>query len=137
MEVPNYNIEHLIQDVYIPDSGIFYFCDGFIIGEVKEGYHFTWESAKEVIELAYAHYSRDTKLAYISNRINNYSVKPQDWIKFFTQNHNLEQYGVVTYTKSSYTSAALEKFFFRSKLKHFENLTEAIKWVQGKNKKSA
>jgi len=137
VEVAKHNIEHLVEDIYILQSGIYYFCDDFIISEINEGVHYTWDLAEEIIDLAYQHYGKDKKLSYISNRIHNYSVRPQDWIKFFTQDHNLERYAIVTYNKISYAQAAMEKFFFKSKMKRFENLALAIQWVQKMKQKSA
>jgi len=137
VEVAKHNIEHLVEDIYILQSGIFYFCEDFIISEINEGVHFTWDDTGDLIDLAYQHYGNDRKISYISNRINKYSVRPQDWIKFFKEDHNLEHYAIVTYNKISFAQAAMEKFFFKSKMKRFENLALAIQWVQKMKQKSA
>ena len=132
MEIAKHQVSESIEDVYILQTGIFYFFENYIVSEINEGIHFTWQEAKELIGLAYQHYGNDKKISYISNRINTYSVKPQDWIRFFTEDHNLEHYAIVTYSKSSFMTAALEKLFFKSKMKRFENLDAAIKWVENK-----
>lgn len=137
MEVAQHNIAHLVEDIYVLETGVFYFCKDFIISEINEGIHFTWEDAQEIIAIAYEHYGKEKKISYISNRINKYSVRPQDWIKFFTEDHNLENYAIVAYDKISYAQAAIENLFFKSRMGRFENLALAIQWVQEMNQKSA
>ena len=101
------------------NRGVFYFCTDYIISEIKEGITFNWETAQQVIELAYAHYGREAKISYISNRINSYSLVPQYWLKFFSARHTLLSFAVVTYTKAGLMNVVLEKMFFKSKIKRF------------------
>jgi len=70
-------------------SGDYYFFNKFIVSEISTGVHFNWEIGKEIIELAYKHYGEDIRVAYISNRVNDYSVNAQDWLKFFNERHYL------------------------------------------------
>jgi len=130
MRVSDSNLISEVEDVYILDSGIFYFCTNYIISEIKEGITFDWQTAVQVIDLAYAHYGQDAKISYISNRIHSYSLVPQDWLKFFSARHTLLSFAVVTYTKAGLMNVVLEKMFFKSKIKRFENLYEATEWVK-------
>jgi len=64
------------------DFGTFYLFDGFIVAEINEGVVFTWEDhAKKATEEILDLYDSDGRnIIYISNRINNYSVMPSDWV---------------------------------------------------------
>ncbi len=78
MLVAESKLKHELQDVYILSTGMFYFFDDFIISEMNEGVHFNWEAAQDIIELALNHYGSDSKISYISNRVNSYSIEAQD-----------------------------------------------------------
>jgi len=129
MLVNESNLKYELEDVYVLSTGLFYFFEDFIISEIKEGVHFNWETAQEVIELALNHYGRDAKISYISNRVHSYSVEPQDWLKFFKSRHTLRAFAVVTYSKSGFINVLMEKLFFKSRIKTFENLHDAADWV--------
>lgn len=128
MRVSELEIDYELQEVFILDYGYFYFFDGFIVSEIREGVLFNWEAAQEVIELAYIHYGEGSNIAYISNRVFSYSIVPQDWLKFFTARHSIKGMAVVTYTKESALNVLVEKLFFSSKIRKFTNLVEAIEW---------
>lgn len=123
------NLKYELEDVYVLSTGMFYFFEDFIVSEINEGVHFNWETAQEVIELALNHYGRDSKISYISNRVYSYSIEPQDWLKFFKSRHTLRVFAVVTYSKSGFINVMMEKLFFKSRIKTFENLNDAVDWV--------
>lgn len=123
------NFKYELEDVYILSTGIFYFFEYFIVSEINEGVHFNWETAQEVIELALNHYGRDAKISYISNRVYSYSIEPQDWLKFFKSRHSLRTFVVVTYSRSGLINVMMEKLFFKSRIKTFEDLHSAADWV--------
>lgn len=117
-----------IKQVREYEFGIFYFFDGLVISEMKNGVIFKWNMAKKAIDAAYEVLGKDAKIAYISNRINNYYVVPTDWIKFFKNRHQLNSYAVVGYTRGNIISLYLERLFFRNSIKKFTDLEEAIHW---------
>lgn len=129
MRVAQSDLSYELEDVYILESGVYYFFKGFIISEVNEGILFNWEMAQDLIELAHNHYGRDAKISYISNRVNEYSMVPQDWLKFFNRNHKLKRFAIVTYTEIGIVNVMLEKMFFKSTIKRFDNLSEAVHWA--------
>ena len=133
MKVENTNLANQIKDVYVSDSGIFYFLDGIIISEINEGVTYTWDEAQEIINEALKHYPSGKQICYISNRVNKYSVKPQDWLKFQKANLKLNGYAIVTEFESSWQSALMEKFFFRFKMERFNDLHAAISWCRSRN----
>tara|TARA_R110002072_G_scaffold118631_1_gene250733 strand:- start:143714 stop:144148 length:435 start_codon:yes stop_codon:yes gene_type:complete len=110
-------------------SGDFYFFNKFIVSEISTGVHFNWEIGKEIIDLAYKHYGENIRVAYISNRVNDYSVNAQDWLKFFNERHHLEAFAIVAYSKIGLMNVILEKIFVQTKIRKFDSLEAAITWV--------
>ncbi len=121
-----------IREIRECEFGVFYFFDGLVISEINEGVIFNWTMAKKVIDIAYDILGRERRIAYISNRVNQYSVVPTDWIKFYTNRHELEFYSVVAYNKMGLSSIILEKMFFRNSIRQFSDLETAVKWSLSK-----
>lgn len=121
-----------IRQIREYEFGVFYFFDGIVISEIKEDVVFNWAMAKKAIDAAYEIIGKDKPIAYISNRIYNYSVVPTDWIKFYTHRNHLELYSVVAYNKSGLASIILEKMFFRNNIRQFSDLESAINWSLSK-----
>lgn len=117
-----------IREVRECEFGVFYFFDGLVISEINEGVVFNWDMAKKIIDIAYDLLGKDTPIAYVSNRINNYSAVPTDWLKFYKNRHHLEFYSVVAYDKGGLSSIVLERMFFKNNIRQFSNLDNAIKW---------
>ncbi|TVZ51609.1 hypothetical protein [Dokdonia sp. Hel_I_53] len=129
MYVSDSNIKHTLEDVYILDIGTFYFFEKFVISEFNEGVTVNWESVQEILTIAESHYGVDSKLFYISNRINSYSLYPQDWLKFFKVRNYIHALAIVTYRPIEKTNILLEKLFFKNNIKKFNSLTLAIDWA--------
>ena len=111
--------------------GNFYLFDTFIVGEIHENVHISWKDHGKMIaeELSNLYDNNGKDLVYISNRANDYSLVPTDWKKFFKLSYNLKAYGIVSYTKTGYFNAMLERMFVNTKLRWFNSLEEAIAWV--------
>lgn len=110
-------------------EGIYYFFDRYIVTEMNEGIHFDWTVAKKLIDLAYIHYGKDIKVVYISNRINDYTIAPKDWLTFYYERHHLEAIAIVAYTKIGLMNVVLEKIFNQTRFKKFIALDDAINWA--------
>ena len=111
--------------------GNFYIFDDYIISEINQGVHFNWELAEIVIEQVYEYYgSRDIKVSYISNRVNSYSLYPQDWLRFYKERHHLEAFAIVAYNKIGLMNVILEKLFSQTRIRKFRDLDEAVSWVK-------
>ncbi len=110
--------------------GFYYFCNNFIVGELFEGVHFDWDMAKILIKEIYAHYGEGARVAYIANRINAYSIDPQNWVKLEKEYDVLIASAIVIYNNASYINASLEKQFTQKSIKRCLSLTEAIQWVE-------
>ncbi|WP_124978872.1 hypothetical protein [Nonlabens xiamenensis] len=110
--------------------GNFYFFDGFIVSEIKTGVDFSWEHARQVIHKVTEFYKTSgSDIIYISNRINEYNVKPADWLKFTMYTFKLKAYGIVANTTIKRRNAKLESLFIPTKFRTFNDVFEAIQWA--------
>ena len=126
--VKNTDFFRNIKQVREFEFGIFYFFDGLVISEMKDGVIFNWKMAQKAIDAAREVLGENAPIAYISNRINSYYIVPTDWIKFYKNREQLNFYSVVGYTKGNIISLYLERLFFRSSIRKFNDLEEAIDW---------
>ena len=124
-----------IKEIREYQFGTFYFFNGLVISEINEGVTFGWEMAKKAIHAAQDVFGENTPIAYISNRVNNYHVVPTDWAKFYNNRNQLSFYSVVGNTKGSFASLVLERMFFKSSIKQFTDIEEAIHWSISKIEK--
>ena len=112
------------------EFGNFYIFEEYVIGEVAEGVHFNWSLAEQVIHSVYDYFgTKDIKVAYISNRVNSYSVQPKDWMQFFKERHLIKCIAVVAYNKLGWMSVVLEKIFSNAPIKKFKDMDSAIDWA--------
>jgi len=109
--------------------GEFYFMDTFIIAEMKQGIHLSWNKIVEMINLIHLHYGVNCKIAYVSNRINSYSFDPNHWVYFFKHYDFLVASVSICYSEMNYINATLEKKFSSKSVKRSNSLEEAISWV--------
>ncbi|NHF60306.1 hypothetical protein FK220_013210 [Flavobacteriaceae bacterium TP-CH-4] len=133
--VKNLDFFKNIKEVWEFEFGVFYYFDGLVISEIKEGVVFDWEMAEKAVKVAHQVFGEDQPIAYISNRINKYYVVPTDWIKFYKNRHQLSFYSVVGSTQGSFASLVLERMFFKNSIRQFNDLEEAIAWSMEKIKK--
>lgn len=109
--------------------GNYYLMEKFIVGEIHEGMHVDWEKTQKLINEVIEFYGKDAQLAFISNRVNHYSVDPQNWVNL-EQNYNfIVASAIVIYNTSTYMNASIEKKFAQKNIKRASNLDEAIEWV--------
>ena len=120
------------------DFGTYYLCDKFVIGELNEGIHFDFEKADTIAEKLVGFYGISPELSLISNRVNSYSVEPQNWtrvLKFYPK--LLRSSCIISYNTLSQFNADLEKRFFSKTIVTFETLAEGINWAQNFDRLSA
>lgn len=110
--------------------GNFFIFEKFVVGEVAEGVHFNWSKAQLVIDGVYDFFgTSDINVAYISNRVNSYSVQPKDWMEFYKERHKLSSLAVVGYNERGLMSVILENIFTVNSIKKFNSLEAAIQWI--------
>ncbi|AXT53331.1 hypothetical protein D1818_21800 [Aquimarina sp. BL5] len=122
--------KRLIKKHVIAKIGSFYYCDNFMVSEINEGVIVSLEMVLKVTnKYTKKYYPNNTPFVYIANRINSYSIQPT--IHFETKKilPNVKGYGVITYNSINNKIATLEQSFLYAPTKIFDNLEEAILWV--------
>ena len=120
----------VIKELKYP-FGTLYVFDGFLISEINEGVHFSWdEHGKQMVEDVSCFLGTlGEDLIYISNRVNSYSVVATDWVKFFKNYYFLKGYYIVDDKKVSKINSLVESLFFNGKIKRFETIEEAVNFA--------
>ncbi|MHA7058171.1 hypothetical protein ACWGOQ_0013195 [Aquimarina sp. M1] len=114
---------------HILDIGSFYFYDHFLIAEMSDGVSVDYDKATKMFLLAKEYYGNNIPFVYITNRVNSYSFKPTAHFKSTKLFPNLRGYGVVTYDAINNKIASLEQSFLNVPTKVFDNLEDAVRWV--------
>ena len=109
--------------------GKFYFLRTFFVAELNEGVHFDWEKVTKVMAEVINYYGENAKLAYLSNRINSYSMNPHSWKKVHDVYGIIVASAIVSYNNFGLMNATLEKNFSEKSIKRCNNLEEAIAWI--------
>ena len=121
-----------IREVREYQFGRFYFFDGIVIAEINKGVIYGWDMAQRAIDAAIALFGNDKPIAFISNRIHEYSVLPADWSKFYKNRRQLDFYCVVGQAKSCFPCLVLKKMFHKHPIHQFADLEHAISWTLSK-----
>lgn len=109
--------------------GKYYFFDNFLISEIAEGIHFDWSKAEKLIVEIIKFYGKNVQVGFISNRINHYSVDPQNWVKLEKKHTFIAASAIVIYNNSNFMNASIEKQFAKKSIKRCRSLAEAIDWM--------
>lgn len=109
--------------------GNYYLLENFFVGELNEGTHFGWEEAKIIATELTAFYGDNPKLVFISNRINDYSVDPQNWARIEKEYSIMFASAIIVYSTPSFLNASLEKRFATNSIKRCRSIKEAINWA--------
>lgn len=120
----------LSYEKIVLDFGTNYLFNDFFIMEVNEGVHLNWDKLNDLLAEIRKHYGNHKKLAYISNRVNSYSIDPVLWSYFDKDDSILIAATIVSYRDSTFMNANIEKQLSAISLKRSTSLEEAIDWVK-------
>lgn len=120
-----------IDKAYNFNFGKVSFYSNFLITELNEGICFNIENAKEIAELVMLHF-KDRPFGYISNRVNSYSLIPVNYLKIKEVFPTIEAFAAVTYSEIQKSIIKVENSFLNGMLADFDDLSEAVTWVQSK-----
>jgi len=109
--------------------GNFYFFNEFLLSELNQGVHFSWDKVKKISDLATEFYGKDNRVVYISNRVNSYSIEPQSWLKFDKEYNFFKASAIIAYDMKGGLSVVLEKLFSQKRIQKFTDLDSAIDWA--------
>ena len=112
--------------------GNYYLYNGYVIAEINEDVIYSWENHGKIVtqDILKLYENNGSELVYITNRVNNYSVKPTGWLHFFKNSHSLKGYGIVSYNKIGFHNGLLEKLFLKTNMVRFNDLENAIFWAE-------
>ena len=119
-----------IKEIHRLEFGTVIFLEKTIVTELDEGITYGWEYGSQVIDLAEKCFGKNFYVNYMANRIYDYSVIAQDWLKFFEQNRSLRSFCIVTYGQTGKTNIVIERLFYKEgKIMHFTDLTLALQYT--------
>ncbi|MBT8276973.1 MAG: hypothetical protein KJO39_12570 [Bacteroidia bacterium] len=109
------------------ELGNIYIYDQYVIMEGKENVNISIRNGMPIL-LKVVKAVGLRSVVYISNRINTYSVDPNDY-KYLEMIPNLTGIAVVAYNDYAANTAMLEEKFFRKPFKVFTSMNDAKKWA--------
>ena len=117
-------------EVYEFEFGKFYFFKRFMVAEIADDVTYTWENAKEILEVVDSIYPKDLALYYVSNKINNYAIDPTIWVNVLRTHRKVKAYIIIEKTRMAKLNFLFEQKFFKGLIKKFPNLEDAIHWIK-------
>ena len=130
MQIEHFDLYKILKPFKLEmPFGKYYFFEKFIISEMYNGIQFDWDMAEKLIPEILKFYGKNAKIGFISNRVNHYSVDPQNWIKLEKEYTFVAATAIVAYDKPNYMNASIEKHFSNRSIKRCNTLTEAVKWI--------
>ncbi|NQX78692.1 hypothetical protein [Gilvibacter sp.] len=108
--------------------GNIYFYDQLIITEFNEGVNISYVTGIQLLMECLKHIG-PKPFIIISNRVNSYSVQPNDY-KYLERVPNLNGIAIVAKDSVSAANAMLESKFFTKAFAVFEDIKSASEWSQ-------
>ncbi|MDG5491844.1 hypothetical protein [Psychroserpens sp. SPM9] len=109
--------------------GDLYFFENYLVAEFNEGINITYENFTDAKTIILKHYG-NTGFGFIANRRNSYSILITDAPFFNKTFKNLKAYATVTYSSFASKVFEMENHFFEFNRKNFQDLDDAIQWVE-------
>lgn len=100
----------------------------YVLAVINEGEHVVPAYNTYLVNIA-EKYFNNKNFAYITHRVNSYSVDPSIYIET-SKIKNLVCFSVVSKNKINLSNAQVEELFLNKPFKAFSNLAEAIKWSE-------
>ncbi|MEP2937332.1 MAG: hypothetical protein ABJM06_02980 [Gilvibacter sp.] len=123
---PHFSDGSKLLDVYESRLGTLYFYQHLVIGEFHEGVNLSYQNAFNIL-LKSLKYIGTRPIVYISNRVNSYSVQPNDY-KYLEKVPNIKGIAIVSSDSSGTSSAMLEAKFVNKNFALFSTIQEAQAW---------
>lgn len=117
----------LAKEILDTEIGTIYFYDNILVMEGKENSIFSIKTSLFIL-LKVIKMVGTKPVVYISNRVNSYSVDPNDY-KYLEMIPNLKGIATVSYNNITKSSAKLEQKFFKKPFRDFESLDDAKFWA--------
>ncbi|BAO55964.1 hypothetical protein [Nonlabens marinus] len=122
-----------IQKIRQIDCADLFFIDDLVIVEVKMHTLVGKKQLEHIIEAIENEILDISKVHFISNRVDPYSLKPTEFPCLKKKIDSFKSYSVVTYGSVGVTNLIFERMFLKSKIVRFDSLLEAIASKRGKS----
>lgn len=119
--------EAIFKQILETEIGTIYFYEGIVIVEAKEGITISYKTGFSTLVKG-LQITGLKPFVYISNRLNSYSVDPNDY-KYLNKIPSLKGIGIVSRLESARQNAILEKAFSKKDLEIFEDINDAYEWA--------
>ncbi|MEL6810944.1 MAG: hypothetical protein AAFP76_06375 [Bacteroidota bacterium] len=127
LEAPKFSKDPPVKEVLNTEIGKIYFYDHIVVMEAKENIVLSIKTGIFIL-LKGLKIVGTRPIVYISNRVNAYSVDPNDY-KYLELIPNLKGIAIVSYNPIAHETAKLEKQFFKKPFKTFDTLDAAKEWA--------
>ena len=118
-----------LKHVMETDIVTVYYYDDIVIVEAQEGVTLSYQTAFSILVKGLK-YTCMNPFVYISNRINSYSLNPNDYI-YLEKIPTLKGIGIIAPTEIGRQNAEMELNFFNKPMEIFNSVSDAYHW--GKN----
>ncbi len=117
-----------MEKIYSLDFGNLIFYDNYLISVINEGVEFKKKENDILLQMSRDHF-KNIPYGYISYRKYSYSVDPFVYIES-SKEVNMKAISIVCNSDYKKLSFDIEKLFISKELQHFENLKDAVNWIQ-------
>lgn len=117
----------ILKQLLETEIGTIYFYEKVVIVEAIEGVTLSYKTSFSILVKA-LQITGLKPFVYISNRVNSYSVDPNDY-KYLNQIPSLKGIAIVSTLESARKNAALEKSFSKKTMEIFEDISDAYQWA--------
>lgn len=118
----NEKLRHVLKT----DIADIYFYDLVVVVEAHEGVTISYKTGFEILTKGLKYIGRKPFI-YIANRVNSYSVNPNDF-KYLEKIPTLKGIAIASALESGRKNAELEKSFSKKPMEIFESIEEAYEW---------
>jgi hypothetical protein len=117
------------QSIYHLDIGTFTVFETFVVAELKEGLIMGFNQWRGMWELIYDHFGTSGNFGLICNRMNAFSIIPQELSLIAELFSNSPKIAIVNYTTVGRMSAQYEKRYWPFPVELFNNLSQGMDWM--------
>ncbi len=125
-KIHNLPEKEILRHVLKSDIADIYFYTNIVVVEAFEGVTLSYKTAFSVLLKSLQLFGIKPCI-YIANRVNSYSVNPNDY-KYLNKINTLKGIAIVTQLEEARNNAELERKFSKKPFEIFENIEEAYKW---------
>lgn len=114
-----------LAEYNLPFTDVYIF-DEFVITQAKEGITYSKSELITLIGAISKHFAEDSPFDFISNRVNDFSIDPNDLRWFLQAFDNIRSYNVAYYDSPTKAHLSIESLFAPIPVKSYPHLVLAL-----------